>query len=80
MIVKNTRDAERGGVLGITHSITLCGQALGPLMGGLVGAWFGYRYAITLTSFLLIFVWHFFRTGLGQPDAVPIPARPEDML
>lgn len=65
---------------GITHSITLCGPARGPLMGGLIGAWFGYRYALALPSFLLIFVRHFFRTGLGQPEAVPIPASSENML
>jgi len=80
MIVKNTHDAQRGGVLGVTHSVTLCGQALGPLMGGLIGAWFGYRYAIALTSLLLIVVWHFFRNGILKRDTVPITAGSEDML
>lgn len=80
MIVKNTRDAERGGVLGITHAVSLCGQAAGPLMGGLIGAWFGYRYAIALTSVLLVFIWHLFRNGLGKRDTVPITASSEEML
>ena len=57
LIVKNTSDLQRGGVLGITYSVNLCGQALGPLVGGLVGAVLGYRFAMALTSVLLIIIW-----------------------
>jgi len=61
LIVKNTSDVQRGGVLGITYSVTLCGMALGPLLGGVVGAFFGYRFAMALTSILLIIIWYSFR-------------------
>ena len=60
MIVKHTNDSQRGGVLGITHSVRLCGQALGPLVGGALGALFGYRIPFVLTGVLLIFISYFF--------------------
>ena len=54
LIVKNTNDSQRGGVLGITHSVRLCGQATGPLVGGTLGALCGYRVPFVLTAVLLI--------------------------
>ena len=61
LVVKNTKDSERGGVLGITHSLQSFGHAIGPLAGGLVGAVFGYRFSIAFTSVLLILAWYIFR-------------------
>ena len=54
MIVKNTNDSQRGSVLGITHSVRLCAQAIGPLVGGVLGASLGYRVPFVLTAALLI--------------------------
>lgn len=61
MIVKNTKDSQRGGVLGITHSVHSLGHAAGPLIGGLASALTGFRFAIVLTSFLLISIWYFLK-------------------
>lgn len=68
MIVKNTNDSQRGGVLGITHSVRLCGQALGPLVGGSLGALFGYRVPFVLTAILLISISCFFRNFVKNAD------------
>ena len=68
LIVKNTKDAERGGVLGITHSVHAFGHALGPLAGGMVGAACGYRWAIALTSLLLLLFWFLFRNFMMKNE------------
>jgi MFS transporter, DHA1 family, multidrug resistance protein len=68
MIVKNTDDSQRGGVLGITHSVRLSGQAIGPLVGGGLGALFGYRVPFVLTAVLLIFISCFFRNHVKETD------------
>jgi len=68
MIVKNTSDSQRGGVLGITHSVNLCGQAIAPLIGGFIGALFGFRTAIIATSILLIAVSCLFRKLIKVAD------------
>jgi MFS family permease len=73
MIVHNTKDSQRGGVLGITHSVQSCGNALGPLVGGIVGALLGFRYSIVLTSLLLITIWYFFSAVIKKADAVKTP-------
>lgn len=73
MIVKNTTDSQRGGVLGITHSVRLSGQALGPFVGGVVGALFGYRYAIALTSVLMIAIAYYFRNLIKGTAISPNP-------
>ena len=61
MIVKNTNDSQRGGILGITHSVRLGGQALGPLVGGALGALFGYRVPFVLTAVLLVAISYFIK-------------------
>jgi DHA1 family multidrug resistance protein-like MFS transporter len=68
LLVKNTNDSQRGGVLGITHSVRLCGQALGPLVGGALGALFGYRVPFVLTAVLLILIAYFFGKYLRDTD------------
>ena len=68
MIVKNTKDSQRGGVLGITHSVQSCGNALGPLAGGVIGALLGYRFTIVLTSLSLIAIWFSFRRHINKSD------------
>jgi len=68
LLVKNTTDSQRGGVLGITHSVRLCGQAIGPLVGGALGALFGYRVPFVLTAALLIAISYFFRKYLRETD------------
>jgi MFS transporter, DHA1 family, multidrug resistance protein len=70
MIVHNTKDSQRGGVLGITHSVQSCGHALGPLVGGVVGALLGFRFSITLTALLLIAIWYFFSAVMKKADTV----------
>jgi DHA1 family multidrug resistance protein-like MFS transporter len=69
MIVKNTNDSQRGGILGITHSVRLCGQALGPLVGGALGALFGYRVPFVLTAVLLVTIAYFFRKYFRNTEA-----------
>ncbi len=71
MIVKNTKDSQRGGVLGITHAVHSLGHALGPLVGGIVAAVTGFRSAIVLTSVLLIVIWYFFRNFIRKPATGP---------
>lgn len=68
MIVKSTNDSQRGGVLGVTHSVRLCGMALGPLVGGSLGALFGYRAPFVLSAILLIFISCFFRSFVKNAD------------
>lgn len=75
MIVKNTNDSQRGGVLGITHSLNTCGQAMGPLVGGSLGAVFGYRIPFILTSILLISISFIFSILIKKP----IPAAAPDL-
>jgi MFS transporter, DHA1 family, multidrug resistance protein len=77
IIVKNTDDAQRGGVLGITHSVTICGQAIGPLVGGALGAVFGYRFPFIITAFLLVSLWWFLRTFMHTVDPLPQRAHGE---
>jgi MFS family permease len=72
MIVKNTNDSQRGGILGITHSLNTCGQALGPLVGGSLGAVWGYRMPFVLTSLLLIAISFIFRMLIKKP--LPVAA------
>jgi len=73
MIVKNTNDAQRGGVLGITHSLTTCGQAMGPLVGGSLGAICGYRIPFILTALLLISISFIFRILIKKPVPAAMP-------
>jgi MFS transporter, DHA1 family, multidrug resistance protein len=61
VIVKNTDDSQRGGVLGIAHSVNIMGQAIGPIVGGSLGAVFGYRVPFVLTAILLVSLSYFFR-------------------
>jgi DHA1 family multidrug resistance protein-like MFS transporter len=68
MIVKNTNDSQRGGVLGITHSVRLCGQSLGPLVGGALGALFGYRAPFVLTAVLLVAISFLIRKYFRNTD------------
>ncbi len=66
IIVKNTTDSQRGGVLGVTHSVNILGQALGPLVGGALGALLGYRIPFVLTSVFLIVLWCYFRNSFQK--------------
>ncbi len=68
LIVNNTDDSRRGGVLGITHAVSLFGQALGPLIGGGLGAAFGFRAPFILTSLLLIITSCLFRSYSAKPN------------
>ncbi len=69
VIVKNTTDSQRGGVLGITHSVRLCGMAIGPFIGGSLGAVFGLRFPFVLTSLLLMSLSYFLMRQIKRIDA-----------
>ncbi len=61
MIIKNTSDGQRGGVLGIMYSLNIMGQAIGPLIGGGLASIVGYRTPFVLTSLLLIGVFFYLK-------------------
>ena len=61
LIVMDTKDAQRGGILGTIYSVNFLGQALGPFLGGIMGAFFGYKIPFVMTSVLLIGISYVFR-------------------
>jgi len=55
VLIANHTPAERkAGVLGVSFSITLMGNAIGPLMGGVLGASLGIRMPFFLTAGVLL--------------------------
>ncbi len=77
MIVKSTEDAHRGGILGTIHSVSFMGQAIGPLLGGILGAFCGYRIPFVITSLALIFVSYGFRNSFKKDDPLTYEPRSE---
>ena len=68
IIVKNTPENRRGGVLGITNSFSLFGNALGPMIGGSMAAVFGIRFSFVITASLLFLTWYFSRKVFKETD------------
>ena len=72
LIVKNTPDSKRGGILGITQSFSLFGNAIGPIIGGSLAAIFGIRLSFIITSIILFFTWNLSKKLTIKP-AIPSP-------
>jgi len=68
IIVKNTPENRRGGVLGITNSLSLFGNALGPMIGGSMAAVFGIRVSFVVTALLLFLTWYFSKNVFKETD------------
>lgn len=68
IIVKNTPENRRGGVLGITNSFSLFGTALGPMIGGSMAAVFGIRFSFVVTASILFLTWYFSRNVFKETD------------
>jgi MFS transporter, DHA1 family, multidrug resistance protein len=59
IVRRSTPDESRGGVFGILQSALLMGNVIGPLVGGVLGAYFGLRSVFLLTTcmFVIVVVW-----------------------
>ncbi len=68
IIVKNTPESRRGGVLGITNSFSLFGAAVGPMIGGSLAAVFGIRVSFVVTALLLFLTWYFSKNIFKETD------------
>ena len=68
IIVKNTPETRRGGVLGIINSFSLFGTALGPMIGGSMAAVFGIRFSFVVTALILFLTWYFSRNVFNESD------------
>jgi MFS family permease len=73
LVVREVPSERRGGLLGVTFSASLFGNAIGPFIGGAVAQMAGLRAAFWLTGALLLLSWgaarQFFHkdTGRGRP-------------
>jgi len=70
LLVRQTVENKRGGVLGICQSFSLLGTALGPIVGGSVAAAFGIRVSFLVTAGLLLITWYYSRTFIKETEKV----------
>jgi len=56
IVVENSPDSRRGGVMGVTTSISMIGNFLGPITGGFLAAVLGIRLLFVFTAVMLILV------------------------
>ncbi len=70
IIVKNTDNSNRGGILGITQAMSMLGFALGPIVGGSLGSVLGFRSVFLCTSAGLLLAWYLSGTLIKQQGPV----------
>ena len=68
LLVKQTAENKRGGVLGICQSFSLLGVALGPIVGGSIAAAFGIRVSFLVTAALVLVTWYYSRTFIKDTE------------
>jgi len=70
LIIKQTAENKRGGVLGICQSFSMLGTALGPIVGGSIAAAFGIRVSFLVTAALLLVTWFYSRNFIKETEKV----------
>ncbi|MCX5777027.1 MAG: MFS transporter [Candidatus Firestonebacteria bacterium] len=68
LLVRQTVENKRGGVLGLCQAFSLLGTALGPIVGGSIAAAFGIRASFLATAFLLLLTWYYARGFIKETE------------
>ncbi len=70
LLIRQTVENRRGGVLGLCQAFSLLGTALGPIVGGSIAAAFGIRVSFLTTAILLLITWYYARGFIKETEAV----------